>query len=162
DVKNRWGARWVEWRGYGPFFSAVVHAIERQRSRPAGLEVTPGPIRGTTRAAAIAVEARDGAGNYRDLLHPIVQVRSGAGATREVRGARCAVRDARCEVRGAVSGSRSRLAHVTATHTGTEGGGMDEKSLFTGFWIKESETTSKVLARIPDGSDYRPDPKSRT
>ena len=39
---------------------------------------------------------------------------------------------------------------------------MDEKSLFTGFWIKESETTSKVLARIPDGSDYRPDPKSRT
>ena len=39
---------------------------------------------------------------------------------------------------------------------------MDEKALFTGFWIKESETTSKVLARIPEGSDYRPDPKSRT
>jgi uncharacterized damage-inducible protein DinB len=39
---------------------------------------------------------------------------------------------------------------------------MDEKSLFTGFWIKESETTRKVLARIPEGSDYRPDPKSRT
>ena len=39
---------------------------------------------------------------------------------------------------------------------------MDERSLFTGFWIKESETTSKVLARIPEGSDYRPDPKSRT
>ena len=39
---------------------------------------------------------------------------------------------------------------------------MDEKSLFTGFWIKESETTSKVFARIPEGSDYRPDPKSRT
>jgi uncharacterized membrane protein/Mg-chelatase subunit ChlD len=84
DVKNRWGARWVEWRGYGPFFSAVIHAIERQRPRPAGLEVTPGPIRGTARAAAIAVEARDGAGNYRDLLHPIVQVRSGAGAIRDV------------------------------------------------------------------------------
>jgi uncharacterized damage-inducible protein DinB len=39
---------------------------------------------------------------------------------------------------------------------------MDEKSLFAEFWIKESKTTSKVLARIPDGSDYRPDPKSRT
>ena len=39
---------------------------------------------------------------------------------------------------------------------------MDEKSLFTEFWTKESETTSKVLARIPEGSDYRPDPKSRT
>ena len=39
---------------------------------------------------------------------------------------------------------------------------MDEKSLFTEFWGRESRTTSKVLGRIPDGSDYRPDPKSRT
>ena len=39
---------------------------------------------------------------------------------------------------------------------------MDEKSLFTNFWTNESETTRKVLARIPEGSDYRPDPKSRT
>ncbi len=39
---------------------------------------------------------------------------------------------------------------------------MDEKSLFTKFWTDESKTTSKVLSRIPDGSDYRPDPKSRT
>lgn len=39
---------------------------------------------------------------------------------------------------------------------------MDEKSLFTGFWTNESRTTRNVLARIPEGSDYRPDPKSRT
>lgn len=39
---------------------------------------------------------------------------------------------------------------------------MDEKSLFTKFWAKESMTTRKVLTRIPEGSDYRPDPKSRT
>ena len=39
---------------------------------------------------------------------------------------------------------------------------MDEKSLFTKFWTDESETTLKVLARIPEGSDYRPDSKSRT
>lgn len=39
---------------------------------------------------------------------------------------------------------------------------MDEKSLFTKFWTNESTTTRKVLARIPEGSDYRPDPKSRT
>ena len=39
---------------------------------------------------------------------------------------------------------------------------MDEESLFTKFWTKESETTLKVLGRIPEGSDYRPDPKSRT
>jgi uncharacterized damage-inducible protein DinB len=39
---------------------------------------------------------------------------------------------------------------------------VDEKSLFIGFWTTESGTTSKVLSRIPEGSDYRPDPKSRT
>ena len=39
---------------------------------------------------------------------------------------------------------------------------MDEKSLFTSFWTRESKTTGNVLARIPEGSDYRPDPKSRT
>ena len=39
---------------------------------------------------------------------------------------------------------------------------MDEKALFTEFWNQESKTTRNVLARIPEGSDYRPDPKSRT
>jgi len=39
---------------------------------------------------------------------------------------------------------------------------VDERSLFTQFWTNESETTRKVLARIPEGSDYKPDPKSRT
>ena len=39
---------------------------------------------------------------------------------------------------------------------------MDEKALFVEFWSKESKTTSKVLSRIPEDSDYRPDPKSRT
>src|SRR5215470_10947598 len=38
---------------------------------------------------------------------------------------------------------------------------MDEKALFTGFWASESKTTSKVLSRIPEGSDYKPDPKAR-
>jgi uncharacterized damage-inducible protein DinB len=39
---------------------------------------------------------------------------------------------------------------------------VDEKALFTKFWTKESKTTRKVMSRIPEGSDYRPDPKSRT
>ncbi len=39
---------------------------------------------------------------------------------------------------------------------------MDEKRLFTTFWTNESRTTRNVLARIPSGSDYRPDEKSRT
>lgn len=39
---------------------------------------------------------------------------------------------------------------------------MNEQSLFTTFWTKESKTTRNVLARIPEQSAYRPDPKSRT
>jgi len=39
---------------------------------------------------------------------------------------------------------------------------VNERSLFTEFWTNESKTTRNVLARIPEGSDYRPDPKSRT
>src|SRR5687767_15101651 len=39
---------------------------------------------------------------------------------------------------------------------------VDERALFTKFWTDESKTTAKVLGRIPEGSDYRPDPKSRT
>jgi uncharacterized damage-inducible protein DinB len=39
---------------------------------------------------------------------------------------------------------------------------MDEQALFTTFWENESKTTRNVIARIPEGSDYRPDPRSRT
>ena len=39
---------------------------------------------------------------------------------------------------------------------------MDEKTIFTNFWNNEAKTTRNVLSRIPEGSDYRPDPKSRT
>jgi uncharacterized damage-inducible protein DinB len=39
---------------------------------------------------------------------------------------------------------------------------MDERTLFINFWTNEAVTTRKVLARIPEGSSYRPDPKSRT
>lgn len=39
---------------------------------------------------------------------------------------------------------------------------LDEKELFTRFWSSEAKTTRSVLAKIPEDSDYRPDPKSRT
>lgn len=39
---------------------------------------------------------------------------------------------------------------------------MDERALFTKFWEHEAKTTRKVFERIPEGADYRPDPKSRT
>ena len=39
---------------------------------------------------------------------------------------------------------------------------MEERALFLQFWDKEAAATRKVISRIPEGSDYRPDPKSRT
>ena len=36
------------------------------------------------------------------------------------------------------------------------------RDLFLRLWAKEIATTRAVLERIPEGSDYRPDPKSRT
>jgi len=39
---------------------------------------------------------------------------------------------------------------------------MDQKALFMKFWEKDAPATRKVLSRIPEGRDYRPDPKSRT
>jgi uncharacterized damage-inducible protein DinB len=39
---------------------------------------------------------------------------------------------------------------------------MDQKALLLKFWENEAAATRKVLSRIPEGSDYRPDPKSRT
>lgn len=39
---------------------------------------------------------------------------------------------------------------------------MDEKALVIKFWEREAPATRNVLSRIPEGSTYRPDPKSRT
>jgi Ca-activated chloride channel family protein len=80
DVKDRWAANWVRWRGYGPFFTSVVRALQRQRTPPMALELVPGPNHRNRRSIAIAIEARDANGRYRDLLSPTVQVRSGESA----------------------------------------------------------------------------------
>jgi uncharacterized membrane protein len=84
DVKDRWASEWVKWRGYGPFFSALVHAIERQRPPALGLEVTTEAAHGTTRAVHMSLEARDAAGGYRDLLRPQLRVTAGTNAARTV------------------------------------------------------------------------------
>ena len=38
---------------------------------------------------------------------------------------------------------------------------MEEKDLLAKFWPKEGQTTRSVFTRIPEGSKYSPDPKSR-
>jgi uncharacterized membrane protein len=81
DVKDRWAADWVRWRGYGPFFASLIRALQRQRSPALALEVSPGPVRANSRAIAIAVEARDAAGQYKNLQSPVVQVHQTGGTT---------------------------------------------------------------------------------
>jgi Ca-activated chloride channel family protein len=75
DVKDRWAARWVVWREYGPFFTALIRALERRRPPAVTLDAVAGPVHGAARPVAISVEARDTSGRYRDLLRPVVTVR---------------------------------------------------------------------------------------
>ena len=85
DVKDRWGAEWIRWRGYGPFFSAVVRAVERRAPPPLSLELSPGPIRGDSRQIVVAVEAREPAGGYGNLLRPEVRLASPGGQAASAR-----------------------------------------------------------------------------
>ena len=81
DVKDRWAAGWIKWRGYGPFFAAVVHAVERQRPRLLDLDAVPGPIDNGKRPVAISLETRDANGGYRELLRPSVDIVAGDRST---------------------------------------------------------------------------------
>lgn len=84
DVKDRWASNWVRWRGYAPFFAAVVRSLERQRRPPIGMEVRSGVVRGTARPLSVAVEARDADGNYQNLARPVVRVVAADGTTADV------------------------------------------------------------------------------
>jgi Ca-activated chloride channel family protein len=84
DVKDRWAANWVTWRGYGPFFGAVARALERRRPAAAALELVPGPIHGKARSVGIAVEARSAEGGHGNLLRPSAQVQTADDPPRDV------------------------------------------------------------------------------
>src|SRR5690606_17522377 len=70
-------ADWVRWRGYGPFFSAVVRELAGQRPLPWSLDMEVSPARGPGRAVTLIVEARDANGAPRNLLRPTILVRAG-------------------------------------------------------------------------------------
>lgn len=82
DVKDRWAANWIRWRGYGPFFSSLVRALERRQAPPLSLDLAAGPTRNGMRSVGIVVEARDPDGGFKDLLRPAVEVTSGTASSR--------------------------------------------------------------------------------
>jgi Ca-activated chloride channel family protein len=142
DVKDRWAANWVRWRGYGPFFASIVRTLARQRPLSLALDVTPGPIRGGERSIAIAIEARDPQGHYRDLLHPSVQVSRVAAntAARAIDVPLHQVAPGRYEAT-VVAGATDQLAVSAASQPGDETG-------------KIGAITSRVV--VPDSAaEYR-------
>jgi uncharacterized membrane protein len=74
DVKDRWGANWIGWRGYGPFFATLVRSLQRQTPPPVTVDVASGPLRRGVATERVTIEARDGSGSARNLLHPEVTV----------------------------------------------------------------------------------------
>src|SRR5690606_20532502 len=73
-------ARWISWRGYGPFWTRVVRAVRRQDTPPLqlSLEASREP-RGVVRGV-VRLDARNSSGGYENLLRPAFVVRNGAGA----------------------------------------------------------------------------------
>ena len=81
DIKDRWAADWLKWKGYGPFLAALMHAVARQPAPPITLEIDQGPVRGTSRPLVIGLEARDAHGRYTDQLKTVVRVTAADGTS---------------------------------------------------------------------------------
>jgi len=77
DVKDRWAADWLKWRGYGPFFSAVVRELAGQRFASWSLDLDVAPARGVSRNVTVRLDAREPDGRPRNLLRPTVRVEAG-------------------------------------------------------------------------------------
>jgi hypothetical protein len=80
DVRNRWGADWLAWPGYGKLWSQVVREVMRRDAVEGGdFEVTEVDGRAQVRLSAV-----DGGGLFVDGLAPRVRVRAPDGAQRVV------------------------------------------------------------------------------
>jgi Ca-activated chloride channel family protein len=128
DVKDRWATDWVTWRGYGPFFAAVVRALERQRPQAIALSIQPGIVHGTTSAGStsatrtmtVFVDARDAQGRPREFLTPRVRMQSGTKPFVEVPARQTA--PGHYEARAIVDAAQPFAATVVATDGGADTG----------------------------------------
>lgn len=84
DVKDRWASDWLQWRGYAPFFAALVRALERQRQPGLALSITPGAVRGDVQPLTLVVEARGALGQYDNLQSPSLTVTAANGRSTNI------------------------------------------------------------------------------
>ena len=120
DVKDRWGAPWVTWRSYGPVFSSIVRALQRQRPPALALTVEPGAVHGTTRSIAMSIEAHDPDGKPRDFLTPMIRVQSGTNAPVEIPARQTA--PGHYEARALVDAAETFAANVAGGDAGLTSG----------------------------------------
>jgi Ca-activated chloride channel homolog len=120
DVKDRWASDWITWRGYGPFFSSVVRALERQRPAAIALTVDPGVVHGASRTIALSIDAHDADGKPRDFLTPKVRVQSGTKAPVEIAARQTA--PGHYEARAIVDAAETFAAAVVGNDTGITSG----------------------------------------
>jgi uncharacterized membrane protein len=69
DAKNRWGANWLEWPGYGQLWAQVVRDTMRQRAEPLVLSVDREDSEAVVQLIAQAPDGR-----YRSDLSPRVRI----------------------------------------------------------------------------------------
>ena len=80
DVKNRWSARWLEWEGYGKFWTQLVRETMRQ-SDDGELELSLLRSAGT---ATVTLDLVDERGRFRNAQRPTADVVRGDGETYSV------------------------------------------------------------------------------
>ena len=127
DVKDRWAAQWVGWREYGPFFTALIRALERRRPPAVTLDAVAGPVHGAARSVAISVEARDtgrplpgSSSSGCDCSGPGSGASRGEpppGRTRPIRGVGHRKRHSAADDRDVGRGSRRRDRRSVSSHT---------------------------------------------
>jgi len=80
DVKNRWASGWLEWSGYGKFWTQLV----RDTLRTELAEQVSFAVEREGEQAVVTLRAMNAAGQWQNALAPRVRVGTPAGGSREL------------------------------------------------------------------------------
>ena len=129
DVKNRWSAKWVQWKDYGKLWSQLVRGVMRQ----GGSELVKFTLERNEDQAVIDLMLLTDDGHFRDGLSPVIRVQHGTGNEESVSMRQ--VGPGNYQARSDFGGGNV----ITATLK--EGGGIDKstvalagtRTIFSGF-----------------------------